>query len=579
MIGRLEGALREAALAVGIGSGAFEPGVRTADARHGDFQANGVLGAAKKAGKPPRPIAEAIVAGLGNDLREDFDISIAGPGFINFSAKPALLFAWLSEHRSRASLAIGAAAAHASETWVVDYSSPNTAKQMHVGHLRSAVIGEAISRLLDFTGARVVRDNHIGDWGTQYGMLIWACKRHLDEAALAQDPIEEFERLYKLGSAAAKADPAVMDEVRAELVKLQSGDAENLALWKRINEVSLAAFQKIYERLGITFDQTLGESFYRDRVEQVYAELAQHEISTESQGAQVVFHPEHPRFKTQPMIVKKSDGAANYATTDLATILYRAEHFHATVVLYVVDKRQSDHFEQLFLTARKWFERRGTPLPRLEHVDFGTVLGEDGKPLKTRTGDNVKLKDLLDEASVRAFALVTEKSPEFPEDERRRIAEVVGTGSVQYADLSQNRASDYVFSWGKMISLEGNTAAYLLYAIARIRSIFRRHGLECGDPAAEAGADAFQTPGEIALARRLVKFPDAIRLAGETLSPHFLCLYLYELAGEFSAFYNADRVIDAEAPARARRLLLCARTLLILETGLNLLGLRTLERM
>jgi arginyl-tRNA synthetase len=579
MIGRLEGALRESALAAGIGAGGFEPGVRTADARHGDFQANGVLAAAKKAGKPPRPIAEAIVAGLGSDLREDFDISVAGPGFINFSAKPALLFAWLSEHASRSSLAKGAAAAHAGETWVVDYSSPNTAKQMHVGHLRSAVIGEAISRLLVFTGARVVRDNHIGDWGTQYGMLIWACKRHLDEAALAGDPIVEFERLYKLGSAAANADPAVMEEVRAELVKLQSGDPENLALWKRINEVSLAAFQKIYDRLGINFDETLGESFYRDKVEQVYEELARHAISSSSQGAQVVFHPEHPRFKTQPMIVKKSDGAANYATTDLATILYRALHFHANVVLYVVDKRQSDHFEQLFLTARKWFEKRGTPLPRLEHVDFGTVLGEGGKPLKTRTGDNIKLKDLLDEASERAFALVTEKSPEFPEDERRRIAEVVGTGSVQYADLSQNRASDYVFSWDKMISLEGNTAAYLLYAIARIRSIFRRHGLESGDPAAEAGADAFQTPGEVALARRLVKFPDALRLAGETLSPHFLCLYLYELAGEFSAFYNADRVIDAEPPARARRLLLCARTLLILETGLNLLGLRTLERM
>src|SRR5277367_3351611 len=228
MIGRLEGALRESALAAGIGAGEFEPGVRTADARHGDFQANGVLAAAKKAGKPPRPIAEAIVAALGDDLRGDFDISVAGPGFINFSAKPALLFTWLSEHRSRASLATGAAAAHASETWVVDFSSPNTAKQMHVGHLRSAVIGEAISRLLGFTGAQVVRDNHIGDWGTQYGMLIWACKRHLDEAALAREPIEEFERLYKLGSAAAKADPMVLDEARAELVKLQSGDPENL---------------------------------------------------------------------------------------------------------------------------------------------------------------------------------------------------------------------------------------------------------------------------------------------------------------------------------------------------------------
>ena len=579
LIGGLEGALLDSARAAGIEPGAFEPGVRTADARHGDFQANGVLAAAKRAGRPPRPLADAIAAGLAEAVRQDYDVSVAGPGFINFSAKPSLLLDWLKAHRTRADLEAGAAAAHAGETWVVDYSSPNTAKQMHVGHLRSAVIGEAISRLLAFTGARVVRDNHIGDWGTQYGKLIWAFKRHGDEAALARDPIEEFERLYKLGNASAESDPAVLEEARAELVRLQSGDRENLALWRRINEVSLEAFQRIYDRLGIRFDETLGESFYRDRVEQVYAELSRHGVSSQSQGAQVVFHPEHPRFKSQPMIVKKSDGAANYATTDLATILYRAEHFHADVVLYVVDKRQADHFEQLFLTARKWFERRGTPLPRLEHVDFGSVLGLDGKALKTRAGDTIRLRDLLDEASDRAFALVTAKSPEFPEDERRRIAEVVGTGSVQYADLSQNRASDYVFSWEKMISLEGNTAAYLLYAMARIRSIFRRHGLECGDPSAESGADMFQTAGEIALARKLVKFADALRLAVETLSPHFLCLYLYELAGEFSAFYNADRVIDAEPPARSRRLLLCARTHLVMETGISLLGLRTLERM
>jgi arginyl-tRNA synthetase len=385
--------------------------------------------------------------------------------------------------------------------------------------------------------------------------------------------------LYKLGSAAAESDPAVMDEARAELVRLQAGDGENLALWHRINATSLAAFQRIYDRLGIRFDETLGESFYNDKVDRVYAELAADGIAVLSEGAQVVFHPEHPRFKTQPLIVRKTDGAANYASTDLATILYRAEHFHADCILYVVDKRQGDHFEQLFLTARKWFEKRGRRLPRLVHVDFGTVLGENGKPLKTRTGDNVKLKDLLDEAVDRAFALVTQKSPEFPEDERRAIAEVVGVGSVQYADLSQNRASDYVFAWDKMISLDGNTAAYLLYALARIRSIFRRQGLECGDPAAEVGADGLQTPGEIALARKLVKFADALRLATETLCPHFLSLYLYELAGEFSTFYNADKVIVDDPPVRARRLLLCARTLLVLETGLGLLGLRTLERM
>jgi arginyl-tRNA synthetase len=579
LIGELEQALKAAALSAGIEPGSFEPGVRTSDPRHGDFQSNGVLAAAKKAGKPPRPIAESIVSALAPDIREAFDVSIAGPGFINFTAKTAMLLAWLQAHGSRQSLASGASAAHRGETWVVDYSSPNAAKQMHVGHLRSAVIGEAICRMLAFTGARVVRDNHIGDWGTQYGKLIWACKRYMDEAALERDPIEEFERLYKLGSAAAEADPAVMEEARAELVRLQAGEAGNIALWKRINEASLAAFQGIYDRLGIRFDETLGESFYNDKVERVYTELAQDGISSMSEGAQVVFHPEHPRFKTQPMMVRKSDGAANYATTDLATILYRTEHFHANCILYVVDKRQGDHFEQLFLTARKWFAARNRHLPRLEHVDFGTVLGENGKPLKTRTGDNIKLKDLLDEASERAFALVSSKSPDFPEDERRRIADVVGVGSVQYADLAQNRASDYLFSWDKMISLDGNTAAYLLYAIARIRSIFRRRGLESGDPAAETGADAFQTAGETALARKIVKFADALRLATETLCPHFLCLYLYELAGEFSTFYNADKVIVDDPVIRGRRLLLCARILLVLETGLELLGLRTLGRM
>jgi arginyl-tRNA synthetase len=317
---------------------------------------------------------------------------------------------------------------------------------MHVGHLRSAVIGESIARLLAFSGARVIRDNHIGDWGTQFGKLIWACKRHLNEAALKEDPIEEFERVYKIGNAAAEADPAVMEEARAELVRLQQGEPDSLAQWRRINEASMAAFQRIYDRLGIRFDETLGESFYNDKVPAVYRELSEAGLAQESEKALVVFHPEHPRFKTQPFIIRKSDGAANYATTDLATILYRAEHFKAVMALYVVDKRQADHFEQLFLTARKWFEKTGRALPRLEHVDFGTVLGEGGKPLKTRSGDNIRLKDLLDEACERAFALVTEKSPEFPEEERRAISEIVGVGSVQYADLSQNRSSDYVFA-------------------------------------------------------------------------------------------------------------------------------------
>jgi len=574
----LDRALVAAADRAGLSATGFAPEVRTADPVHGDFQANGVLAYARQQRQNPRTLALTLVAQL-DDLAPYFEISVAGPGFINFRLKPTTLLTWLSAHASRAALAAGAAVAEQGHTVVVDYSSPNTAKQMHVGHLRSAVIGEAVCRLMEFSGAKVIRDNHIGDWGTQFGKLIWAYKRHLDSSALTRDALEEFERLYKLGNSAAEADPAVLKEAQQELVKLQAHDPENLALWRHIGEVSLAAFDDIYQQLGIRFDLTLGESFYNDRLEPVYRELAGCGLAAESEGAQVVFHPEHPRFKTQPFIIRKSDGAANYATTDLATLLYREEHLHATDVLYVVDKRQSDHFEQLFLTARKWFEKTSRPLPLLRHLDFGTVLGENGKPLKTKSGDNIRLKELLAEAFERSFQLVTAKNPELPEAERRAIAQIVGVGSVQYADLSQNRSSDYVFAWDKMISLDGNTAAYLLYAVARIHSIFRKLELPPADPAVEAGATPFETPAELALARKLVRFPDALGAATLHLRPHFLCTYLYELAGEFSTFYNADKVAVAEAPVRARRVLLCNRTLLVLETGLQLLGLRTLTRM
>jgi len=575
-----DAALRAAAIAADLpDAAALVPDVRTADPRHGDFQANGVLGYAKARKLNPRATAEALVAALPGAFREGCDFAVSGPGFINISLHAPLLAAWLRVHDADGPLRAGAASAGKIQNWVVDYSSPNAAKQMHVGHLRSAVIGEAIARMLAFSGANVIRDNHIGDWGTQFGKLIWAYKRHLDKEALAHDPLEEFERLYKVGHNAAEADTAIMDEARGELVQLQAGEVGNLAIWQHINAVSLAAFQGIYDQLGIRFDVTLGESFYNDKVGRIYHELTAAGIAVESEGALVVFHPEHPRFKEQPLIIRKRDGAANYASTDLATILHRVEHFQATGALYVVDKRQSDHFEQLFLTTQKWFAQTGRACPRLEHVDFGTVLGENGKPLKTRSGDNIRLKELLDEAAERAFALVTEKSPDFPEEERRAIAAIVGVGSVQYADLSQNRSSDYVFAWEKMISLEGNTAAYLLYAVARIYSIFRRLAVTPGDATIGREASAFETPAELALARKLVKFPNALDTAVSTLRPHFLSLYLYELAGEFSAFYNADKVGVDDSPVRARRLMLCARTLLLLETGLRLLGLRTLRRM
>lgn len=573
----LERSVATAAAGLGWTQRGFQPELRVADPAHGDFQANGALAFAKRENLDPRAAGQQLIDRL-DALRADFELSLAGPGFINFRLRPDALLAWLEAYDSEEHLRAGAATARAGKTWVVDYSSPNTAKQMHVGHLRSAVIGEAICRLLEFSGARVIRDNHLGDWGTQFGKLIYAYKRWADEQALRAGPIEELERLYKLGNDATPDGSPELEEARRELVKLQQGDPENVALWRKFSEVSLAAFQQIYDRLGIRFDHHLGESFYNDKVDRIYRELAETGLAQESEGALVVFHPEHPRFRTQPFLIRKADGASNYASTDLATVAWRAEHFRADGVVVVTDFRQSDHFEQLFLTAKKWFAAKSYRLPELHHVTFGAVTGEDGKALKTRSGDVIKLRELFDEAEQRAFALVTEKSPELPEAERREIARAVGIGAVQYADLCQNRSSNYVFSWDKMLALDGNTAPYLLYAVARIRSIFRKAGLDPARPPV-AGASAPATPQELALARKLVQFADAVKLATDQLRPHFLCLYLFELAGLFSSFYAADKVIVDDPAVRARRLLLCHRTLVILETGLHLLGLRTLERM
>jgi arginyl-tRNA synthetase len=583
----VEAALVNAATSVGLAAAEFTPEVRTADARHGDFQANGVLAFAKRQKQNPRAVAEKVVAALDPETRERFSVSIAGPGFINFTTTPATLLEWLRSYGTESALRSGAATAYAGQTWLVDYSSPNTAKQMHVGHLRSAVIGEAICRLLAFSGARVIRDNHLGDWGTQFGKLIYGYKRWASPEALKQDAIEELERLYRLGNDATPDGSPALEEARQELVKLQSGNPESLALWQMFTEASRQAFNQVYARLGIRFDHYLGESFYNDKLEPVYRELKAAGLAEESQGALVVFHPEHPRFAKQPFIIRKADGASNYASTDLATALYRAEHFKADGIVVVTDFRQADHFEQLFLTVEKWFKATQRRVPKLNHVTFGAVLGENGKPLKTRDGGTIKLKDLLNEAEERALAVVRSKNAERPEPDRfsdeecQAISQVIGIASIQYADLSQNRSSDYVFSWEKMLSLEGNTAPYLLYAVARIHSIFRRANL--GSPADTANWEQAATPPEtateISLARKLTKFPDALALATNNLRPHFLGTYLYELAGEFSAFYFADKVVVEQPEIRARRVLLCARTLLILEAGLHLLGLRTLQRM
>ena len=461
---------------------------------------------------------------------------------------------------------------------MVDYPSPNTAKQMHVGHLRPMVIGEAVKRLLAFCGADVIADNHIGDWGTNFGILIYGIKTSgykLDPEN--ENSLEELEQMYKRGSALAKESPEAAEAARAELVKLQNGDPENTELWNKINETSSAAFEKMYRRMGLTIDVSLGESFYRDKVGRIYAELSECGIAEENQGALVVFLREHDRFKTQPFIIRKSDGASNYASTDLATLLYRVEHFGAEEVVYVTDGRQQDHFQQLFMTAGKWFDCKGYRLPKLRHVWFGTILGEDGKAIKTKSGEPVRLKALLDEAVARARKIVLEKNPDTPPEEADKIAETVGVAALRYADLSQNRTNDYLFSWDKLLAFDGNTAPYLLYAVARMHSIFRKLGIS---PDADfSAAGEMETEQEIALARKLVALPAVFELTLAELRPHYLCTYLYELAGTFSTFYNANKVMVDDESVRARRLMLCSRALRVMETGLRVLGIEPLEKM
>lgn len=576
----LDTRLLAAARGLGWDASSFAPEVRTADPRFGDFQANGVLAHAKRTRQNPRALAQALAdAFLEKNLEahEFLDVSIAGAGFLNFAFSPQFLVDWLRKFDREEDLRQGASERFAGKTWVVDYGSPNTAKQMHVGHIRSIIIGEAICRLLEFCGAKVFRDNHLGDWGTQFGKILYGYKHHLDAAALKRDPLEEFERLYKEADAACRQNPAALEEARLELVRLQNGEADAVSLWEQVNQISIDALNAIYARLGVRYDHFLGESFYRDKVGQVYRELSEVGLATESEGALVVFHPEHPRFAKQPFIIRKSDGASNYASTDLATMLYRLEHFTADGIIVVTDTRQNDHFEQLWLTTRKWFAATGRRLPEFQHVTFGTILGEDGKAIKTRSGDPVRLKALLDEAHERAFQVVSEKNPDLPDEQRRMIGSTVGVGSVIYADLSQNRTSDYVFSWEKLLSLEGNTAPYLLYACVRIASILRK--LEPGQDVPAEAASTFETPEEIALARKLVAFPSAVDQGVTTLRPHFISSYLYELAGAFSTFYNANRVLVEERSLRGRRVLLCRRTLMVLRTGLHLLSIRTLDEM
>ena len=553
----------------------FDPQTRSADERFGDFQANGVLPFAKKAGKNPRELAQILIDAL--PPSENWTVDLAGPGFINFTLTPKFLLEWISEHGSDSAIS-NSAHSESPKKVVLDYSSPNTAKQMHVGHIRSTIIGESIARILAFQGNEIIRDNHLGDWGTQFGILLLAIKEQkisLDD--LGDDPIAQLEDLYRQGNARIKEDEVALAKARQELVQLQDGDPENLQLWEKIRDISMSSFLKIYELLDVKFDHSLGESFYRNQVDEVYQGLSKHKICQEDDGALVVFHPEHKRFAKQPFIIRKSDGASNYATTDLATLTYRQKEWQAEQIIYVTDGRQRDHFEQLFLTAQKWFDADKKTLPTLSHVWFGTILGDDNKAIKTRDGQPIKLIDLLEEAIRRAADMVKQKNKDLPEEEVQRRAKVIGLGAVKYADLSQDRTLDYVFSWDKMLAMQGNTAPYLQYAVARISSIFRK--VERSTEDSFTHARPTKSDAERKLSRKLLFFPLALKQATRELKPHFLCTYLYELATEFSSFYNQEKVMIDDVEAKDLRLLLCASTQSVLKTGLNLLGIDTLEEM
>jgi len=547
------------------------------DPKFGDYQSNALMSLAKARKMNPRQLAADVVANLqAADVCEK--VEVAGAGFLNFRLKPEALVESLQGAARGEHLFFEPALQP--RTVVVDFSSPNVAKSMHVGHIRSTILGDCLARTLRLLGHKVITDNHLGDWGTQFGMLLVAWKRDLDTAALKADPIAEMERLYKKVSAECKANPAALESARQELVNLQRGDEENLRIWREMISLSRVQFDTIYKRLGVKFDYTLGESFYHPRLGPLVEELQARGIARESDGAIAVFFEDIPQLKEHPALVKKSDGAFNYATTDLATLGHRLENWRPDAIVYVTDARQQLHFQQFFAAFRRWHPEANV---KLAHVWFGSILGDDGKPFKTRSGETIKLTDLLDEAEERAFKVVSEKSPELPEAKRREIARIVGIGAVKYADLLPNRQSDYVFSWDKLLALNGNTAPYLQYAYARIRSIFRKGDAEqpvSPVPAPKSPASIhLAAPEELALARHLLNFGLVLEAVAEDYRPNFLCNYLYELAGHFTGFYENCPVLKSEAVQRASRLALCDLTARVLKEGLDVLGIQTLEQM
>jgi len=547
---------------------------RPRDKSHGDFATNLALMLAKPAKTNPRQLAETIVAALPqNTLLAKTDI--AGPGFINFTIAQDQLKQQLEAMMT--SDRLGVEPAQDKRTIVIDYSSPNLAKEMHVGHLRSAIIGDAVSRVSEFLGHTVIRQNHVGDWGTQFGMLL-AYMEALDNQE-AEYELSNLETFYKAAKQRFDESPEFAERARELVVKLQSGDEYCLKLWNQFIDVSLSHCQEVYDRLGVklTRADVMAESAYNDRLPGVIEHLKEKNLLVEDQGAQCVFLDEFKGKEGDPLpiIVQKKGGGYLYATTDLAAIQYRQQELGGDYLMYFVDARQALHFEQIFTLARKAGFIEGDI--RTQHYGFGTVMGKDGKPYKSRDGGVTKLADLLDEAERRALSLLQQKSSDLTESQQQEIAKVVGISSVKYADLSKNRTSDYIFDWDLMLTFEGNTAPYLLYAFTRVNSIFSRLGETGFDQTADFILD---DPREVALANQLVRFNEVVHQVYDKAMPHFLCGYLFELAGRFSSFYEACPILNQDNEAlRNSRLKLARLTANTLSEGLDLLGIPTLEKM
>ena len=552
-----------------------------ADTRFGDYQTNAAMVLAKKLGMPPRELAAEIIDQIDvDDISETPEI--AGPGFINFKIQNSTILSRLDDILS--SDRLGIEETTTPEKILIDFSSPNIAKPMHIGHIRSTIIGDCLRRVANFLGHDVIADNHIGDWGTPIGQVIYGWKNNLNESAFNEDPIKELLRLYQLVKEGFESDPKINAACLEETVKLQSGDEESISLWNQFKEITLSEANKIYSRLDIEFDVTLGESFYHNQLAPLVEDLLAKGIAEISDGAVCIFSNNELEAKDDPLLVsrdgewipvpcmvRKKDGGFNYATTDIATIDYRVNELKSDKILYVVDDRQSLHFRQLFEVSRQREIKT-----QLHHVSFGKILGEDRKPFKTREGSVPDLSSVLEEAVQRAKSVIDDKSNGLSEKEKEDVAEKIGIGAIKYFELSQSRVSDYIFSWDKMLALQGNTAPYMINAYVRTRSIFRK----IGDNADISLHDlALSNDSERSIAIKLCQYSEVVPEVMTDYRPNLLATYLYELAQTFHSFYEQCPVLNSKEQTRNTRLALCEATSKVLKHGLELLGIYPPDKM